>query len=159
MPKCSEARKAYMRKYYAANKHNWSKRTPEKQAHYNAGRREKYRTDEEYRQRTKAEVKAFRKRSPQTRLAHILRQYGITIADFERMRQEQGGCCAVCGRSDSADKRGYRLHVDHCHATGKVRGLLCSNCNLGIGKFGDKPELLDAALQYVRKHLRTQNPD
>jgi hypothetical protein len=74
------------------------------------------------------------------RIRAYKRLYGITIADYDRMFDEQNGLCAVCG-SDKALGRGRRFHVDHDHITGKVRGLLCHLCNTAIGRierYGDK---------------------
>jgi Recombination endonuclease VII len=82
-----------------------------------------------------------------TRERHYLRQYGITIADYDRMLADQGGKCAICP-TDSPGRHG-RFHVDHCHETGKVRGLLCSNCNRGLGLFQDNAHYLMTASKYV----------
>jgi hypothetical protein len=71
------------------------------------------------------------------------------------MLEAQGGCCAVCRKPESArNKRGelLPLAVDHCHQTGKVRALLCSLCNKGIGLFGDDPALLRAAADYLERY-------
>lgn len=73
--------------------------------------------------------------------------YGITIDDYERMLDEQNGACAIC--KNPAD--GSALHVDHCHETAKVRGLLCKKCNLGLGFFKDSPHLLNSAAEYLGK--------
>lgn len=79
-------------------------------------------------------------------------KYGITLADYERMRDEQGGLCAICRQPETAKRRGVvmRLAVDHCHDTGKVRGLLCSSCNNGLGRFRSNPEVLESAARYLR---------
>jgi hypothetical protein len=77
-----------------------------------------------------------------------LRKYGITEADWDRMLTEQGGRCAIC-RTDTPGGRGERWHIDHSHATDKVRGLLCHNCNVGIGNFQDAPALLRSAAAYL----------
>lgn len=73
-----------------------------------------------------------------------LKKFGLTETCYEAMLQEQGGC-AVCGGADT----NKHLAVDHCHTTGKVRGLLCSKCNQGLGLFKDNPALLTKAAQYV----------
>jgi hypothetical protein len=75
-----------------------------------------------------------------------LRLVGITEADYELMLSEQGGSCAICGASG-----GDRMNVDHDHATGRVRGLLCGGCNRALGIMGDDPARLDAAAAYLRK--------
>jgi len=63
------------------------------------------------------------------------------------MFAEQEGCCAICGKHQSEQKK--RLEVDHCHETGHVRALLCTNCNTALGKFYDDPELLYRAADYL----------
>lgn len=79
----------------------------------------------------------------------LKKNYGITLEDYERMLAEQKGVCAICGTTESGG-RSDNFHVDHCHATGNVRGLLCVNCNRGIGHFNDDPTLLEAAAAYLR---------
>jgi predicted nucleic acid-binding Zn ribbon protein len=72
--------------------------------------------------------------------------YGITIEEFEARLASQGNRCAIC-RTEEWSGKGP--HVDHDHATGHVRGVLCHKCNLGLGKFNDDPELLRAAIRYL----------
>jgi hypothetical protein len=67
------------------------------------------------------------------RAAHLRRNYGITQDEYLRMEASQGGRCAICGTEDKG--KWQYLHVDHCHATGKVRGLLCVKCNTALGWF------------------------
>ncbi len=71
----------------------------------------------------------------------------LTYARFLEMLEEQGGLCAICLDELPSDRKAT---VDHCHATNRVRGLLCSECNLGLGKLGDTVERLEAALAYLR---------
>jgi Autographiviridae endonuclease VII len=78
-----------------------------------------------------------------------LKKYGMTIEDYEVMLKKQGGRCALCRRK--AGKR--RLAVDHCHRTNRVRGLLCAPCNMGIGCFGDDPDLLGRVIAYLTYDL------
>lgn len=75
------------------------------------------------------------------------RKYGITPDELQALSDRQGGRCAVCG-TDEAGGRGV-LHVDHDHATGRVRGLLCHRCNTGLGLFRDDPVSLQAAIKYL----------
>lgn len=84
--------------------------------------------------------------------SRVKAKYGITIEAGNQMWEEQGGCCAICGKPEPefAD-RFQRLHVDHDHLTGVVRGLLCSSCNQGLGYFADDPDRLDKAAQYLRQ--------
>ncbi len=80
------------------------------------------------------------------RRAKIKRMFGITPEDYDRMFEDQRGVCAICSR-ESPD--GRRLHIDHCHASGRVRGLLCHDCNRGLGMFKDSQERLAAAVRYL----------
>ena len=61
---------------------------------------------------------------------------------------EQDGCCKLCNKHQSLFKR--RLAVDHCHSTGRIRGLLCGNCNKGLGNFQDSKILLHKAIEYLK---------
>lgn len=78
----------------------------------------------------------------------LLRKYGISIVDYDNLFEDQGGRCAICGSEDS--RNGNRgLVVDHDHATGQVRGLLCGTCNTALGKFRDDPTILLSAISYL----------
>ena len=74
-----------------------------------------------------------------------LKQYGLSVEQYEQMLADQGGACAVCGAVPDRT-----LHVDHCHTSGRVRGLLCSECNTGIGLMCEDPERLRRAAEYLR---------
>lgn len=75
---------------------------------------------------------------------HLKKKYGITDVDFFRMVEEQGGHCLLCPRPATA--------TDHCHVTGKVRGILCHGCNSGLGYFYENVETLRNAIAYLEKH-------
>ena len=86
----------------------------------------------------------------------LKRYYGITVADYYRMLDEQGGGCAICSKKvPCVRKHKYTaveaFFVDHCHATGKVRGLLCNACNRALGYFEDDPDRLIRASDYLRR--------
>lgn len=83
------------------------------------------------------------------RRQHMRRNYGITIDEYEELERKQGGLCAICGGGEVI---GRRLAVDHCHKSGKVRGLLCQACNTALGKFKDSPELLANAIKYLQEN-------
>ena len=74
-------------------------------------------------------------------------KYGVTKEYLIELYQEQDGKCAICAEVPST-QRG--LHVDHCHESGKVRGLLCHGCNVALGSFKDNPDLLTKAIEYIR---------
>jgi hypothetical protein len=80
--------------------------------------------------------------------------YGMTLEEYELMHTAQEGKCAICNNPETMVRHGstIRLAVDHCHDTGDVRALLCSNCNRGIGLLKDSTEVVQAALNYLEKH-------
>lgn len=78
-------------------------------------------------------------------------KYNLTPEEYDAMLLEQNGACAICKALPGSSKNGV-LHVDHCHETGKVRGLLCDSCNLTLGRFNDSAERFIAAAIYLEKH-------
>lgn len=98
---------------------------------------------------TKARDRAkYVRRRPQILEQKLQKAYGISKADFDRMLEEQRGCCAICKTDDWKGKHGSPC-VDHCHASNRVRALLCSECNLAIGQMRDDAERLRAAADYL----------
>jgi hypothetical protein len=83
------------------------------------------------------------------RAGNLKRMFGMSLEDYEQRATKQNNVCAICQKQC---KSGKRLAVDHNHKTGKIRDLLCGNCNGGLGKFQDDPELLEKAAEYLRKH-------
>jgi predicted nucleic acid-binding Zn ribbon protein len=88
----------------------------------------------------------YRARHPDLQLARL----GLEPGDYERLLVAQEGRCAICGATEPGG-RGGRFHVDHDHATGRVRGLLCHGCNVGIGMLHDDPAVMRAAISYVER--------
>ena len=82
-------------------------------------------------------------------------KFGIDTKDYNRMLLEQDSKCAICKNTSTGDKRSKNFHVDHCHTTGKVRGLLCSACNKGLGLFTDSRDKLENAIKYLDTHRRS----
>ncbi len=80
---------------------------------------------------------------------NLKRKYGLTVDAYFYMQEEQGGNCLICKSSDVGHPGQSKLHVDHCHSTGIVRGLLCTHCNRGLGAFKDSPRLLQSAIDYL----------
>lgn len=80
---------------------------------------------------------------------YALARYGITLADYDAILAAQGGRCACCGVA--ANRNGKRLFVDHDHATGAVRGVICHKCNAGIGALGDTIDGVRQALSYLER--------
>jgi len=78
-------------------------------------------------------------------------RYGLSLSEREQMEMKSGGRCYACGTEPGHNN----LHVDHCHDTGRVRGLLCRNCNSVLGYVYDSPEVLE----YLAGYLRSDNPE
>jgi len=104
-------------------------------------------TDPSYRRRMNTKAKKYYEANRRRWTSNILRRsYGITIDEYEELFLKQQGRCGICRQSPGSKA----LAVDHCHKTGKVRGLLCTLCNLGLGNLRDDPKLLRAALKWLR---------
>jgi hypothetical protein len=91
-------------------------------------------------------------------IMEITRRRGITVEQYNSMVLDQDNKCKICNRAETRKNRNGetgRLSIDHCHNSNKVRGLLCHNCNTGIGKFFDDIELLKNAISYLGsyKHI------
>lgn len=97
----------------------------------------------EYRRKNKERVQGH----------EIKTRFGISLDDYNKMMEDQQGVCKICGlpesKLDHRSKLPRRLAVDHCHSTGKVRGLLCSDCNTALGLMKDNPKLLNEAIKYL----------
>lgn len=87
----------------------------------------------------------------------LIRRFGITVVEYEAMLAAQGGACAICGGPEP--RAGASLAVDHDHATGRVRALLCSPCNVTLGHMRESPARLRAAADYLEAHtVTTEDP-
>lgn len=107
---------------------------------------------EKHREQELARSKDYYKKNKEAKLErhrdYVLRsRYGISKSDYLDLLESQNYSCAICG--SAATKT---LDVDHDHTTGKVRGLLCNNCNRGIGHLKDSPQILLKAVEYLVKH-------
>jgi hypothetical protein len=113
-----------------ANSRKWREQNSEKCKAYERRRRERLSKDPEYKK---------------TRRDQMLRsKYGITSEDYEAMLAKQNNGCAICGRAPGK----FKLHVDHDHATGRVRGILCHQCNWYLGTIDANPEILQRIEEY-----------
>jgi hypothetical protein len=126
----------YRERIRAANRANQQLHRDE----LNRRRRLRYATDPVYR------AKRLVPRPRHRRDAYLKARYGISLEQYELMLRRQGGVCAICGEQPAGS-----LYVDHCHATSKVRGLLCQRCNCGLGYYRDDQRLTMAATAYLRK--------
>jgi hypothetical protein len=93
--------------------------------------------------------------SKYSRERNLKRNFNLSESEYQSMFAAQKGCCAICGKSRNSS--GKKLAVDHCHKTGKVRGLLCINCNLGLGSLQDKIEILESAINYLKSKTKSSS--
>lgn len=101
-------------------------------------------------------MREYRKRTPEIhKRISLKKEFGITLEYYYSLLKEQNNVCAICKQPETLwNKRHLRpqnLSVDHCHTTGKIRGLLCNNCNRAIGMLKDNKNVLQAALDYLSK--------
>ena len=113
------------------------------------------RKNQEYRKTNREEVLAmcrayYANNKSKWRESDLQKKYGMSIDDYNLMLTEQDGCCAICGRHTL--ELGKTLCVDHNHVTGEVRGLLCGNCNKGIGFLMEDASILSSAIEYLEEH-------
>lgn len=93
--------------------------------------------------------KNLHRRKEKDRWWNILKKYGITKDEYVAMLAAQGGKCLICGSLPTSQRH---FSVDHCHETGRIRGILCAKCNTGIGLLGDDVERLKKSVAYLEKH-------
>lgn len=144
-----EENKIYMKEYYQNNREKF-KRTKEQQESVNLSRRTKYANDEEYRQKILGKTKQWQEQNPEKRKIQRIRKFGINLEEYKTLFESQNKKCAICGYEDLSVKNFFPV-VDHDHKSGAVRGLLCMQCNMGIGKFKDNPDLLRSAARYLEE--------
>ena len=121
---------------------------------WNAYQRERYASNAAVREKKNKNGRDWLKANPDRaaviwRRSNLRQKYGISLEDYDAMLAAQGGRCAVCGTTDSGDRRFSTFSVDHDHVTGTVRGLLCSGCNRALGHVGDSPDRLMALAAYL----------
>lgn len=133
---CKSCYKQWHKEYYVRNKER------------------KLNSATEYYKANKDRIRAYRQNNRGRFLAYerqynLRTLYGITPAQFGDLLTIQGGRCPICGTDTPGGKNGT-WHVDHCHTSGKIRGILCARCNLMLGHARDNPEVLTAAAAYLR---------
>jgi hypothetical protein len=149
-PEQTAARKEYMRQYRLANLEKWN-RTPEQKAKINARKREQYAARPDLQEYARTMARRWQQENPERRKSQRLKIFGLTLDQYLQMLESQNGACAICGYSDLSDPKVFPV-VDHCHQTGKVRGLLCMSCNQALGKFRDSPTSLAMAILYLERN-------
>lgn len=134
-PEEKKAAKRVYQKNYRAEHPEWVKASNKK---YYAEHSEKEKTrNRQYRAEHPVEVKACKRRY------RLKRNFGLTPTDYDQMEREQNGCCKICGKQ-------VKLHVDHDHVTGTVRGLLCHQCNTVLGLVGESRMTLRKMATYLQ---------
>lgn len=102
-----------------------------------------------------AQVKAWKAKNP-ARYWHnqLMAKRGISYEQYKELEAKQSGVCAICKQPETEKQYGKTmpLSVDHCHKSGKIRGLLCSKHNRGLGQFNDNILFLESAIAYLTKH-------
>ena len=139
--KCKACVKKANKEYYEKNRERINQRS--------------YQWFENNKSRHNLNAQKWRKKNPVKTKASILKnQYGITMLQFEDLLKQQDHKCGVCKKPQSEMKKAFS--VDHCHTTGKVRGLLCNNCNVAIGllKVDSGIDNLQNAIKYVQRDVK-----
>ena len=104
-----------------------------------------------YKAYNKAYYKANKEKiNAEGRRSHLKNKYGITVEQYDEMVEVREGKCDICGGTETHHRSG-RMNVDHCHTTGKVRGLLCFRCNTFLGATKDSIDILKKAILYLEK--------
>lgn len=152
-----EAYNAYQREWYEKNREArlaktkaWREKNPDKVKEIEERRKADPVRSEKRRAYHRDNKKQLRETNPdRIRDSRYRSMYGITLANYNALLEEQNGMCAICGRPPG-DGRSKYLHVDHCHTSKKVRGLLCGSCNQGLGRFGHDVGVLSEAIRYLQ---------
>lgn len=141
-------------KFYTCKQHRdgLNSRCKKCSAEYQNTRRQRPEVIKKMREYEREYQKEYGKR-PKTmerkRESNYLRKYGLTLDQYNQLLDAQDNKCVICGIEDPGGKG--RFHVDHCHATGQIRGLLCHNCNLMLGHSRDNVETLRSAARYLER--------
>ena len=98
----------------------------------------------------KLRVESDTKYVQQKRSIYFKHKYGLTLNEYHEKLKAQNYSCAICGVE--LPTSGHLTHLDHCHATGKIRAFLCTNCNRGLGHFKDSESNLQKAIAYLQSH-------
>lgn len=129
----------------------WRQQNPDKARTYV----DKYRLKPENKARLLSATLKWQAANPDkvkiSKLRHDLKRYGLAVAEYQHLLDQQQGCCAICGDNPP------RLHVDHDHTTQTVRALLCHGCNTAIGLLKESPAILSKAIEYLNRHSATMD--
>lgn len=143
-------------------KKNPGKRTDSGAAFYALNKEREHARSKVYRKRYRETItkknREWQKANPEKmkkyyRKSRLKKQYGLTVEQYENILTSQNKRCAICFSEKPSPRRmNTSFAVDHCHTTGKIRGLLCSDCNISLGKFKDDPEVLRRAASYIETY-------
>jgi hypothetical protein len=140
----------------------WRAKNKEKIKAYSLSYRERL-GKEKANEQSRARTAAWRKRNPKQFKAaqrkystryRLKKKFGITVEQRDAMLAGQGGVCKGCGSSTPNWKGDW--HVDHCHKTGQIRGILCHNCNTALGRVKDDPDILQALIKYLESNAESK---
>ncbi len=140
------ARRSQDRDAYNASMRAWRHEHPDKVREYQKRSKDKHRLARNAYMR-----EWHRKNRERVWMNLLARKHGVPADTLMTMLEAQGRCCAICQRPEST----RALHLDHDHATGRIRAFLCARCNAILGFAGDSGELLQEAFAFLRKHHRT----
>lgn len=146
---------AYAREYRAKN----LKKIQRRQKRWYAENRTHVKTKSNANRKTRIEKDSVAFRLA-TRAKNLKKQFGLSLADYDNMNIAQAGLCAICRKRETVkDSQGNvrPLAVDHCHRTGKIRGLLCSNCNWALGLVEDDILRLLSMIRYLETNNDARN--
>jgi hypothetical protein len=141
------------------NKFSYMNRKESSKRYYIAHRKEKIEYQKKYHAANREERNEYMKQyhaankeehNKRCRNTDLKRKFGITQEQYSLIFDTQNGCCKICGKHRDTFKR--TLAVDHNHTTGKIRGLLCTDCNQGLGFFKDNIEILTEAINYLKNN-------
>lgn len=151
----SRARKLGREKEYEQQK-RWRERNADHVREYGRAYQKANREKINAKVRERTDYKNYYERNG--RKCHLKKKYGITVADYDRLFEIQLGKCAIC-KTDNPGQGNKHFHIDHDHLSGKVRGLLCVKCNMGIGSFDDDVMLMHMAAAYVAEAKEGSDPN
>jgi hypothetical protein len=168
-------KKQYRREYYLANPKSaklkakaWREENPERKKEVSRAWRAANKDyvlekDRKYYADNKEERRLYHSgwraaNAEHIRNSHLMKNFGISQAEWGDILASQGFRCAICQTDEPGGRHGTWC-TDHCHATGRIRGILCNACNTGLGLLGDTSEALKVATKYLEKHDAEAKPD
>ena len=152
MPQTKEQKAAYDKEYYIENKEAISARV---QIYQENNKEKRSAKAKEYREKNKKAIKEYREKNKEQIAIYKkewnLKKYGLSLEDYNNMLDEQNHKCKLCLTSFTT-LISKNIHIDHCHTTNKVRGVLCLHCNTGLGYFKDNTRTLTKAINYLQEN-------